>query len=190
MDIPESIELAIHLAARDVARAVAKETDRDEVHDPVKRYASAMLNTVAADYIKKAKDRSWTGDEARSPWIRSAQGENKVQEGALESALKEWWHGFDEDSDAQVKGKAMPGDAARYQNIIEVFSEDEIISRRVQKYKNKDLTVLDAEPKLKEIYLRHLGGQPSPTAPPPQPDTNVQQAPPAQQAAPPGAPQQ
>lgn len=152
----QNVELAIELAARDIARVVVDSYGPDIDYARAKRNVHAMISSAIRGSTILGQKVSWTGPVS-DPWIISAAdvGSGGIEKDRFDSAIQKWWASLDE------KGKlgVILGPAGHH--------DSEYINNIRQKYQDKpEATLMKEVPELHRFYREESGATNKPTATP------------------------
>lgn len=137
--IPD-VELAIDLAAREVAKSLSDAYGAD--FSRVRRNISVLIRAAAAG---TRNDAGWLPHKPSDPWVRAAQP-GTVDKEILQRAVSKWWDSLD----PQAQLGVIMGPAGHHKS--------EYINNLVQKYQEKPEAELSRDiPDLHKAYLGEAG---------------------------------
>lgn len=136
----KDVELAIDLAARDVAKAFADIYGDPDAAVEIKRLITGYASMAVSKAAMEADKKSWTG-EATAAWLVTADPQTSLDQDALVRAIGRWWDGLDATKQLSV----IMGPAGHHKS--------EYISNLEQKYRDKPESVLEKDlPELAALY--------------------------------------
>lgn len=146
MEFPRDIQLAIDLAARDVAKAFSDRYGYTASFGKVFKEARGMLSMAMAQACSKKLAKSWTSAGAGDWTTKHADvATGGVDERALGEAVREWF--------------GTLSDQEKYRAATEVAGYDDstFAHNIIQKYEGKAPGVLEKEqPGVFELYQKHV----------------------------------
>jgi len=166
-EMSKDVELAIDLAARDVAKVVS---DRYSSSDfsRVRRTVAGMLKAAVSGYCTES---DWVSADDGDQWTRTAaEAPGGLDKDVFERAVNKWWDAMAPQQQLNV----IMGPAGH--------QKSEYINGIRQKYQDKPESILAAElPDLQKVYRSERGAAPA-AAPAPAAPAAPEEAPAEQEA--------